>query len=154
MLFARNKLIENKYNSPRISGLDAKPNTQQNASTPKLVSSSNLPTANNSFYTISSPEQEKLNNFNMDEYVGLCANHNYTLKTSQGRKSSAPNFRKGSDSIDSVDGGVMDPGTPDLSIYNISSNKKKSEDFKNKFKTEMCKFWTIDGTCKFGDNVN
>jgi hypothetical protein len=118
------------------------------------MSSSNLPTANNSFYTLSSPEHEKLNNINMDEYAGLCANQSYGLKTSQERKISAPNFRKGSDSLDSVDGVVLDVGTPDLSIYNISSNKKKSHDFKIKFKTEICKFWSIDGTCNFGDNVN
>ncbi len=156
MLFPRNKTIESKFNSPRVTNFDkSTSNYQKNACTPKLMSSSNLPTANNSFYTISSPEHDKLNNFNMDEYAGLCANQNYCLKTSQDRKISAPIFRNGSDSLDLVDGLVLDAASPDLSIYNnISSNKKKSQDFKVKFKTEICKFWSIDGTCNFGDNVN
>jgi len=33
------------------------------------------------------------------------------------------------------------------------NNKKKSDDFKIKFKTELCKFWELDAVCKYGDNV-
>ena len=36
----------------------------------------------------------------------------------------------------------------------ISKAKKSIElDFKIKYKTEKCKFWEINQTCKFGDNV-
>lgn len=148
MLFPRT--IESKFNSPRVCD---KSTYQKYACTPKVMSSSNLPTANNSI-SISSPEHDKLNHFNMDEYAGLCANQNYCLKTSQDRKISAPIFRNGSDSLDSVDGQILDQTSTDIYNNISSSNKKKSQDFKIKFKTEICKFWSIDGTCNFGDNVN
>ena len=33
--------------------------------------------------------------------------------------------------------------------------KKNSEhDFRKKYKTEICKFWSINQKCKFGDKVN
>ena len=35
------------------------------------------------------------------------------------------------------------------------TNKKLSDhDFRKKYKTEICKFWSINQTCKFGDKVN
>ncbi len=148
-MWPRKASVETKYNSPKISGITK---NNQNPRTPKQISSSNLPTANNSFYTISSPEHEKMNIYTLDEYAGLCANQNYSLNQPQGRKGSAPTFRKGSDSVESVDG-HGEAISPNTSIH-VNSNKKKSEDFKTKFKTEMCKFWVIDGRCKFGDNVN
>ena len=39
--------------------------------------------------------------------------------------------------------------------YQTSSNsfKSKANDFKIKYKTELCKYYEINGTCKFGDNV-
>lgn len=32
-------------------------------------------------------------------------------------------------------------------------SKNKVDNFKVKYKTELCKFFEINGTCKFGDNV-
>lgn len=40
--------------------------------------------------------------------------------------------------------------------YQAPSNsnfKSKADDFKIKYKTELCKYYEINGTCKFGDNV-
>ncbi len=34
------------------------------------------------------------------------------------------------------------------------SKRKVSEDFKQKFKTEMCKFWQLNGDCKFKESVS
>ena len=34
-----------------------------------------------------------------------------------------------------------------------SGFKSKADDFKIKYKTELCKYYEINGTCKFGDNV-
>lgn len=41
------------------------------------------------------------------------------------------------------------------SSIDIANAKKKSLelDFKIKYKTEKCKYWEINQTCKFGDNV-
>ena len=33
-----------------------------------------------------------------------------------------------------------------------SANKAKADNFKIKYKTELCKYYEINGTCKFGDN--
>jgi hypothetical protein len=63
--------MENKFNSPKV----CKKTT--------INSSSNLPTANNSFHTISSPDHDK-NNL-MDEYQGLQWVSMSILITGQGR---------------------------------------------------------------------
>ena len=45
--------------------------------------------------------------------------------------------------------------SPIKSITNINNNnyfKGKASDFKIKYKTELCKFYQINGHCKFGDN--
>ena len=31
--------------------------------------------------------------------------------------------------------------------------KSKADDYKIKYKTELCKYYEINGCCKFGDNV-
>ncbi len=38
--------------------------------------------------------------------------------------------------------------------FSPTNNKITSEDFKAKYKTELCKFWEINKTCKYGDNVS
>ncbi len=37
--------------------------------------------------------------------------------------------------------------------FNKQSQKKSEIDFKVKYKTEKCKFWEINKTCKFGEGV-
>ena len=39
------------------------------------------------------------------------------------------------------------------SNMNLKAKKSIEMDFKIKYKTEKCKFWEINETCKFGDNV-
>lgn len=42
-----------------------------------------------------------------------------------------------------------------LNCETNKNNKKSVEyDFRNKYKTEKCKFWEINKSCKFGDGVN
>ena len=56
----------------------------------------------------------------------------------------------------------------DIKMNQVTPNKKKSSEdttdddkinknseicFKNKYKTEMCKFWEINNSCKFGNKV-
>lgn len=122
------------------------------------ISSSNLPTANNSFHTVSSPENDHAHTLVMDEYSGLgpvqtfstLSSKNLRVRRNSGVSSSG---RKGSDSLESQDGDhISTIGSPNSSL--VSAKPKKSEDFKMKFKTEMCKFWQIDGNCKYNDNVN
>jgi hypothetical protein len=36
--------------------------------------------------------------------------------------------------------------------YNMNNYKGKASDFKIKYKTELCKFFEINGHCKYGDN--
>jgi hypothetical protein len=37
---------------------------------------------------------------------------------------------------------------------NSNSNKKQiGQEYKKKYKTEKCKFWEINKTCKFSENV-
>ena len=36
---------------------------------------------------------------------------------------------------------------------NLNSNDKANE-FKTKYKTEICKFWQLNMSCKFGEKVN
>lgn len=55
----------------------------------------------------------------------------------------------------------LDDSTSNSSINQLNSsfnstvnNKQKlSDDFKTKYKTEVCRFWEINRSCKFGDNV-
>ncbi len=106
-------------------------------------SSSNLPTANNSFHTIiSSPEQDKYG----DEYINLAYSRSRkaTIKTDNRKISTTES------DMDSTDFSEMNSFGGNVLVNNL---KKKSDDFKNKFKTEMCKFWELDAACKFGDNV-
>ncbi len=38
--------------------------------------------------------------------------------------------------------------------YGINQYKPKASDFKIKYKTELCKYFEINGFCKFGDSVS
>lgn len=120
-----NRLFSSKQGS---SEKHEKYNSPKNSK--KTISvSSNLPTANNSFHTVmSSPDQVAY-----EDYQGLSATSN-------------PNHHY--DSLESV-------GSPNSSFCaNPTPRNKKSDDFKVKFKTEKCKFWEIDRSCKYGDNVS
>ena len=41
-----------------------------------------------------------------------------------------------------------------ISFSSSSTSHKNSDDYKTKYKTEVCRFWEINQTCKFGENVN
>jgi len=43
---------------------------------------------------------------------------------------------------------------PENLCTNIKGLKPSEVDFKVKYKTETCKFWDLNGVCKFGDNVS
>jgi hypothetical protein len=116
-----------------------------------MNSSSSLPTANNSFYTISSPEYEK-NTF-AEEYQGLGVNLNVNANPFfQIRKGSWNQQSKNSEDCESLDGALNSIGLQNSSL-SLNYKNKKSDDFKEKFKTETCKFWELDNNCKFGENV-
>jgi len=68
---------------------------------------------------------------------------------------STPSTRKYSDYCDSNDEtkSVSSINTNKESIYcKTPTNAKKSNDFKVKYKTEKCKFWEINHSCRYGDN--
>jgi hypothetical protein len=73
------------------------------------------------------------------------------------KKLSTPgSLRKYSDNCDSNDEtkSISSIKTKD-SFYSKTpgDNAKKSNDFKVKYKTEICKYWDINKFCRFGDNV-
>ena len=39
-------------------------------------------------------------------------------------------------------------------MINGNTNSKPAESFKLKFKTEICKFWQLNGTCEYGDTCS
>jgi len=124
----------NKFNSPK---------TSKKSSKEAITSSSNLPTANNSFHTaISSPEQDKF----QEDYQ--CLSYNKNKKTAG--KNSNRKISSAESDLDSVELAEMNS----LCGMIAGNSKKKSDDFKVKFKTEMCKFWDLYKVCKFGDNVS
>lgn len=131
--------VMNKFDSPKVCGKRGKR---------KFSSSSNLPTANNSFHTnISSPEHDK--NVNLEEYKGLVPNYGNSQSRSGKR-----GIRKPSD-CDSAEAEINSVSSLNTSVTGgVNPKQKKSDDFKVKFKTEKCKFYEIDKHCKFGENVN
>ncbi len=100
------------------------------------ASTSNLPTANNSFRLEEEKDQLKFPEENLEPLSGL----RKTSSVSEG------GIRKGSDSLER-------PIENQNNLSDLNSKRKLSEDFKQKFKTEMCKFWQLNGECKFGENV-
>ncbi len=121
-----------EFNSPKAA-----------KNTKAISTSSNLPTANNSFHTaISTPEHDK----HQDELYSYVEIRN--RKTSG--KFTTHRKRSNADSdLDSLEFSEMNSTCGMLG----HSNKKKSDDFKIKFKTELCKFWQLDAVCKYGENV-
>jgi hypothetical protein len=77
-------------------------------------------------------------------------------EAAKNKKLSTPSYstRKNSENCDSNDEtkSVSSIGTKESALCQ-TPNAKKSNDFKVKYKTEICKFWDINKTCKFGDNV-
>jgi len=149
----------NKFISPKNKG------NQINQNNKKLISSSNLPTANNSFYTISSLDQNELA-FN-DEYQDISYKNNkniirnnrkisYSYKFSENKidediEASDENF-----SIHSNNNSYFECNNANnlISINNINIyQNNKTNEFKNKYKTEICKFWQLNSSCKFGEKV-
>jgi hypothetical protein len=103
------------------------------------ASTSNLPTANNSFRLEEDKDQLKFCDENLETLSGV-------------RKASSTSergLRKNSDNIESPSENVNNLNN----LNELNSKRKLSEDFKQKFKTEMCKFWQLNGECKFGENV-
>jgi len=51
---------------------------------------------------------------------------------------------------------IEEDRTNDTSVISSTSNSRKSsggeQSFKVKYKTEICKYWQVNKTCKFGDN--
>jgi hypothetical protein len=77
-----------------------------------------------------------------------------SAEVSKNKKLSTPSTRKYSDNCDSMD------ETKSVSSINTNcktpKNAKKGSidnNFKVKYKTEICKYWDLSGTCKFGENV-
>lgn len=126
----------------------------------KQTSSSNLPTANNSSYTISSYDQNE-NTLN-DEYqdISYKSNKNF-IKSS--RKISY-SYKLNHNKIDE-DNEISDENFSAYSNnnsifdFNIANNtnidcyNNKANEFKLKYKTEICKFWQVKANCRFGDKV-
>lgn len=149
-----NQLNSNSVN-PNIKYVSPKNQTIR-----KQTSSSNLPTANNSFYTISSLDQH--DNAHNDEYQDISYKNNKNLIRS-GRKISY-SYKLNQNKIDED----IEISDDNFSIYsnnnsifdlNYASNMynnhphNKANEFKTKYKTEICKFWQVNANCRFGDKV-
>lgn len=142
----------------------------------KLTSSSNLPTANNSFYTISSLDQNEWalneeyqdisyknskNIYRSNKKLSYPYNNLSNNKIVEDNEASDENF-----SIYSNNNSLYDANS--FHNYNLSSNNnycninnnntvcnnKTTSEFKTKYKTEICKFWQLNNSCRFGDNVS
>jgi hypothetical protein len=85
----------------------------------------------------------------------ICEEDYSTTHLPKEQKHSTP-VRKYSDNCDSNDEtqSMSSINTKD-SIYSKTPKAlQKSTDFKVKYKTEICKYWAINQSCKFGDNVS
>jgi hypothetical protein len=91
-------------------------------------------------------EQKKLN---FSEYLFLAPDNKKTNENIN-----TANSRKISESYDSYDDtrSVSSLKT-NSSVKYKTPTKSKTGDFKTKYKTEMCKYWQIEKSCKYGDNV-
>jgi len=132
----------------------------KNQAIKKLTSSSNLPTANNSFHTISSYDQIE-NAFN-DEYQDISYKNNKTLIKSSRKISYS--YKLNQNKIDedleiSDENFSVHSNNDSIFNYNHSNNLNnnssvnKANEFKTKFKTEICKFWQVNANCRFSDKV-
>jgi hypothetical protein len=92
-------------------------------------------------------EQKKLN---FSEYVFLSSDN--TKKTNENINTT--NSRKISESYESYDDAKSVSSLKTNSSVKYKTPKKtRTSDFKTKYKTEICKYWEIEKTCRFGDNV-
>lgn len=89
-------------------------------------------------------EQKKIN---FSEYVFLTPNKtNENINTANSRKTSE-NY----ESLDETKS--VSSLKTNSSVKYKTPKKRKTDDFKAKYKTEKCKYWEIEGSCKFGENV-
>ena len=103
--------------------------------------SSNLPTANNS------RTQTPKTSFDLDE----TQNQNFQNPLFQKAVYDKLSKRKWSRDSDNAN---SPKSNHDEHFYSNQQYKTKADDFKTKYKTELCKYYEINGTCKFGDNVS
>ena len=91
-------------------------------------------------------EQKKLN---FSEYILLAPENKKTNENIN-----TINSRKISENYDSYDDTKSVSSLKTNSSVKYKTPKKtKTGDFKTKYKTEMCKYWQIEKSCKYGDNV-
>lgn len=101
--------------------------------------SSNLPTANNS------REQTPKTSFDLDDTQNQHFQNISFQKAVYDKLSNRKWSKDSSSTYDSID--------EQQHFVNQQQYRPKVEDFKMKYKTELCKYFEINGTCKFGDNV-
>lgn len=97
-----------------------------------MASTSNLPTANNSFRI--EEDKDRLNeDYNDADFIPrkVSCNSDYHNRKIE----------------------ISEQSTENILSSDFLNKRKLSEDFKTKFKTELCKFWELNGECKFGENV-
>lgn len=153
------QMVFNHQSNPNIKLISPK-----NQTIGKQTSCSNLPTANNSFYTISSLDQNE--NALNDEYKDISYKNNKNLirssrkisysyklnqnKIDEGNEISDDNFSVYSNSNSNCEFNYAN---------NFSNNNNNNfrnrivNEFKTKYKTEICKFWQLNAYCRFGDKV-
>lgn len=113
----------------------------------KRKNSSNLPTNNNSknqtpktSVDLSSPNKNEESKNYLSDFSTPNFHKRLIEKTSTRKYSTNSNY--------------SNDGNDDPYFYPSSSNNKiKADNFKIKYKTELCKYYEINGTCKFGENV-
>ena len=108
--------------------------------------SSNLPTANNS------RTQTPKTSFDLDE----TQNQNFRNPLFQKAVYDKLYNRKWSRDLDNTNSPKTNYDEVHFHehFYSNQQHKTKSDDFKTKYKTELCKYYEINGTYKFGDNVS
>ncbi len=127
----------------------------------KQTSSSNLPTANNSFYTISSLDQNE--NALNDEYQDISYKKNknmirssrkisYSYKLNQNKIDEDNEITDDNFSVYSNNNSNFEFNYAN-SLFNVYPQNKAANEFKTKYKTEICKFWQVNSNCRFGDKV-
>jgi hypothetical protein len=89
------------------------------------------------------------NKLNFSEYILLAPENK---KTNENINTN--NSRKISENYDSYDDNrSVSSLKTNSSVKYKTPRKNKSGDFKTKYKTEMCKYWQIEKSCKYGDSV-
>ena len=101
--------------------------------------SSNLPTANNS------RAQTPKTSFDLDDTQNQNFQNTLFQKAVYDKLSNRKWSRDSASTYDSID--------EQQHFVNQQPYRPKADDFKTKYKTELCKYFEINGTCKYGDNV-